>query len=201
MTGVASGERYGTPSLLQLLRFQNTGAASLFQAGLFFIGRPAEVDMVGVDSDEQYGLFAITGGASNEIAYDAYPGRGAVENLVFYAGNSRGLQFTIYNVDTSVTPAVKTVRDITLDTIKWAISKSKGGKYSKTPKLKKTSDPGGGITKIDAANGLVRVFLNNADSVKLKGTFHQELEAFDRFGESEVVAFGSVSILRNVRND
>jgi len=120
--------------------------------------------------------------------------------LEFYAGNRRDLNFQVFDIDQSVTPAVKTPRNITDDTIKWAISRITGGTYSSTPVLQKSSATGGGIEKTDPGSGWCRVSLLKADTDKLLGDYHQELEDFDLDGESQVVAVGLVRILLNVKN-
>lgn len=116
----------------------------------------------------------------------------------FYAGTRHTFNFTVADLDADPTGA--TPRNITSDVIKWTLSKIGPSGYSSKYTLQKTSATAGAITKTDPANGKCAVDLYRVDTEKLLGNFHQELEAFDSFGESVMLAVGDFSILLNVKN-
>lgn len=119
------------------------------------------------------------------------------QNDTFYALNKRTLRFTVTNED--VTPAV--ALDLTSYTIRWAMSKIlPDGSYSDTASLKKISTTSGDMTLTQVEDGIVDVEIDKDDIPNPGGKFHQELEILDASENPVVVAVGTLTILKNVKN-
>ena len=116
----------------------------------------------------------------------------------FYAGTHHRFNFTIADYDLDPTGA--TPKNLTGLVAKWTLARISGGSYSDKYTIQKTSVVDGGIVVTDAANGKLTVELLHADTAKLLGDYHQELELFEADGESTIVAVGDFTILRNVKN-
>jgi hypothetical protein len=113
----------------------------------------------------------------------------------FYSGNKRTLRFTLTNGDVGGSPPL----DISGYAIRWALADSRGNsRYGKTPILQK--DENGGITVVDAVNGILDVALSSADTQYLSGAFYHELELVDGGLDSVVVATGTLTLLENINN-
>lgn len=123
------------------------------------------------------------------------------QNVTFYAGNKQVFMWTLLDDDAFGT-------DVPLPLggreVRWAMSRfNDDGTYSTEPTLVKSSLNGTDEVEVtDAANGLVRVYVDGIDTVDLDGKFYQELEVVDDNGAGEpvVVATGVITIRKNVSN-
>lgn len=122
------------------------------------------------------------------------------QNDTFYAKNTRVLEFTITDDENEDAPSAPL--DLTGCTVQWALSRiNSSGSYSSTPVLRKDSALLGGVViDSDPSTGVVRVNIDPDDTEDLVGKFYQELEVVDSTNNPVVVATGTLTIKRNVRN-
>lgn len=119
------------------------------------------------------------------------------QNDTFYANNKRVLKFTVTDKDADPEAPL----DLTGMVVRWALSKFlANGNYSTEPILLKDNDSEGGVSVTDAEAGEVEVSIEPEDTGDLSGKFYQELEAVDVTGDPVVIATGTLTIKKNVRN-
>lgn len=116
-----------------------------------------------------------------------------------WAGNLHVQRFTLTDDDQPLSPP----RDLTSKTLKYALTQidPDTGEYLGEPTvLEKIT--GGGIVLVGLATaGIVDVTIDPADTVDfVPGDYHMELEEFDPSNNSVVVAEGTLTIRRNVKN-
>lgn len=120
-----------------------------------------------------------------------------------YVGNKRTFRYTVVDEDVVGEPALDLTPFATNPAdIKWTLSQiSPDGVILKDSPVVEKKRTTGGVTITDAPNGVCEVDVVGADTAALQaGSYHTELELFDAFGESVVVAKGTQTLAVNVTN-
>ena len=114
-----------------------------------------------------------------------------------FAGNKRVQRFTIEDEDAGDGSA----KDLTGLTVKWILTNvDKKGTPTATPLLDKAST-GPDVSVTDAANGIVEVTIQKADTSGFSaGNYYFEVEVFDGSGDPVVTSTGTLRIFPNVTN-
>ncbi len=120
----------------------------------------------------------------------------SVQNALIemFSGDSKILRYTVKDGSGAVI-------DITGAAFRWGLFKLDTDESTPTAKNSTVLTPpgektvGSGIVITDAANGVLEVTLDPADTAPLKGSFYHEIEMI--LTETSTVAFGQIDIKRD----
>lgn len=118
------------------------------------------------------------------------------QNDSMYAGNNHTIRFTVKDQDTGGSGP----KNLSGFSVRYALCRiGSSGDVLKTPIFEHNTGNAAQVLVTDATNGIVEVYLVNADTVTLAaGDYYHELELYSSAPFSLVVATGTLTINANV---